>query len=152
MGWPVALALLVVGLLIGQVWARRSRRLWDFGTARPGMAIGATAALVAALVTGVRGLWVEALALIVLAAVLAGITRTRGLPGAAPDAFHPPRGAMTVNEAASLLGVAPDCSRDQVQAAYRRLMRSVHPDQGGTAGLAAQLNTARQVMLERSPL
>ncbi len=59
---------------------------------------------------------------------------------------------MTVREAASLLGVAPDCSRDQVQAAYRRLMRSVHPDQGGTAGLAAQLNMARQVMLEKSPL
>ncbi|HET6970801.1 MAG TPA: molecular chaperone DnaJ, partial [Phenylobacterium sp.] len=33
------------------------------------------------------------------------------------------------------------------QAAYARLIRAVHPDKGGTAGLAAQLNAARDRML-----
>ena len=42
----VALALLIGGLLLGQLWARRTRPLWRHGTARPGMALGALAALV----------------------------------------------------------------------------------------------------------
>jgi len=56
-------------------------------------------------------------------------------------------GAMSRAEAASMLGVAEAAGRDEVEAAYRRLMFRVHPDQGGAAGLAAQLNAARSVLL-----
>ena len=148
MGWPLALALLVAGLIIGQVWARRSRRLWGVGTARPGLTLGAVAALVAALVTGVRGLWWEALALLALAGGLAAVARGRMLSSGGRRSEAKPA-AMTVAEAAALLGVPADASEQTVQAAYRRLMLSVHPDQGGSAGLAAQLNAARDVMLKR---
>ena len=34
------------------------------------------------------------------------------------------------------------------EAAYNRLMRMAHPDKGGTSGLAAQLNAARDRLLE----
>jgi curved DNA-binding protein CbpA len=54
---------------------------------------------------------------------------------------------MSRAEAASMLGVAETAGRQEIEAAYRRLMFRVHPDQGGAAGLAAQLNTARSVLL-----
>jgi DnaJ homolog subfamily C member 19 len=50
-------------------------------------------------------------------------------------------------EAASMLGVAPGAGREEIEAAYRRLMLRVHPDQGGAPGLAAQLNAARAALL-----
>ncbi|HEY2708865.1 MAG TPA: DnaJ domain-containing protein [Caulobacteraceae bacterium] len=57
---------------------------------------------------------------------------------------------MGVAEAASVLGVAETADRETVEAAYRRLMLLVHPDQGGAPGLAAQLNAARDVMRNRT--
>ncbi|HWF77611.1 MAG TPA: J domain-containing protein [Caulobacteraceae bacterium] len=54
---------------------------------------------------------------------------------------------MGLAEAASMLGVAESADLETIEAAYRRLMFRVHPDQGGAAGLAAQLNAARAAML-----
>jgi curved DNA-binding protein CbpA len=56
---------------------------------------------------------------------------------------------MARRDAAAMLGVAESASREEIDAAYRRLMRRVHPDQGGAPGLAAQLNAARAVLLKR---
>ena len=56
---------------------------------------------------------------------------------------------MGVEAAASILGVSPQASDEEVQAAYLRLIRRVHPDAGGAEGLAAQLNAARDVMAKR---
>jgi len=55
---------------------------------------------------------------------------------------------MTLQDAASILGVSPDATTEEIQAAYVRLMRVVHPDHGGATGLAMQLNAARDLMLE----
>jgi DnaJ-class molecular chaperone len=66
------------------------------------------------------------------------------MPGAAP-----PTEAMSLDEARRILGVEAAASRKDVQEAYTRLMRAVHPDKGGTAGLAAQLNAARDRLLKR---
>ena len=52
-------------------------------------------------------------------------------------------------EAYQILGVRPDASRDEIQAAYRRLIQKVHPDQGGSSYLAARINQARDVLLCR---
>lgn len=57
--------------------------------------------------------------------------------------------AMPVEQARSLLGVGPDATAAEVNAAWRRLMTRAHPDQGGTEGLAAQLNAARETLLKR---
>jgi curved DNA-binding protein CbpA len=55
---------------------------------------------------------------------------------------------MSAAEARSILGVEPDATPDQIRSAYTRLMQRAHPDKGGTTGLAAQLNAARDRLLK----
>ncbi|MBW8816169.1 MAG: DnaJ domain-containing protein [Caulobacterales bacterium] len=114
------------------------RREWRFGAA-----MAALVAFAGAAYAGVRGAWEPLVALAVLGLWLASSARTRGAPRPPPAASS----RMGRAEAARILGVAPDASREEIQAAYSRLMRAVHPDKGGTAGLAAQLNAARDVLL-----
>ncbi len=57
------------------------------------------------------------------------------------------RGRMTREEAYRVLGLSPGATRDEIVAEYRRLMKRVHPDQGGTTYLAAQLNEAKDCLL-----
>jgi DnaJ homolog subfamily C member 19 len=65
----------------------------------------------------------------------------------ATRAFSAPK-AMAKSDAAKLLGVAPDAGTDAVIDAHRRLIAKVHPDAGGSAELAAQINRARDTMLK----
>lgn len=55
--------------------------------------------------------------------------------------------AMSRDEACAVLGVKPDASEDEIKTAHRRLMRKVHPDQGGSDELASRVNRARAVLL-----
>lgn len=55
--------------------------------------------------------------------------------------------AMSRDEACAVLGVKPDASVEEIKAAHRRLMRKVHPDQGGSDELASRVNRARAVLL-----
>ena len=59
-------------------------------------------------------------------------------------------GAMTQEKAYEVLGLRPGASEGEIRAAHRRLMKQMHPDHGGSAFLAAQLNEARDVLLGRS--
>jgi hypothetical protein len=54
---------------------------------------------------------------------------------------------LTRAEALALLGLAEGASAEEIRAAHRRLMRSAHPDRGGSAWLAARLNAARDLLL-----
>lgn len=56
---------------------------------------------------------------------------------------------LSVAEARSILGVGPDAGEAEIQAAWRRAAARVHPDQGGTQGLAARVNAARDRLLKR---
>jgi len=51
-------------------------------------------------------------------------------------------------EARSILGVTSDASPETINAAWRRLMARAHPDQGGSEGLAARVNAARDRLLK----
>lgn len=46
-----------------------------------------------------------------------------------------------------ILGVGPDASEIEIEAAYRRLAKEAHPDHGGDADLMSRLNVARQAAL-----
>jgi len=69
-----------------------------------------------------------------------GDTRTR---------THAQTGAMSKDEAYQVLGLQPGASVDEIRHAYRTLMKKLHPDQGGTAHLAARVNEAREILLSR---
>jgi len=59
-------------------------------------------------------------------------------------------GHMDRAEAYAILGLRADASHDEIQAAYRRLIQRLHPDQGGSAYLAACLNRARDLLLDKT--
>lgn len=66
------------------------------------------------------------------------------------DAGGPPprtRGGMARAEAYQVLGLAPGAAEADIVAAHRRLMRTAHPDAGGTDWLASRINQARDALL-----
>ncbi len=54
---------------------------------------------------------------------------------------------MTREEAYQILGLEPGASRDDIHHAYRRLIKGVHPDSGGSAFLSAKINAAKDLLL-----
>ena len=134
----VALAVLVlaalVGLgrkpLMGSLMARARGRYAAFGMAAVAIAAAAWDAM--------RGGWLGGSILATAALWLA--------TSASRPKLKSPRG-MDLADAASTLGVSESADVATIEAAYRRLMFRVHPDRGGAAGLATQLNAARAAML-----
>ncbi len=62
---------------------------------------------------------------------------------------HAQSGIITKDEAYQILGLQPGASLDEIRQAHRTLIKKLHPDQGGTAYLAARVNQAREVLLGR---
>lgn len=60
-----------------------------------------------------------------------------------------PRGTLSPDDAAKLLGVTTDANAEKILEAHKRLIAKVHPDAGGSAELAAQVNLARDTLLKR---
>ena len=56
---------------------------------------------------------------------------------------------MTRQEAYQILGLEPNASQEEIHQAWRRLIKGVHPDSGGSAFLAAKINTARDILLDQ---
>jgi len=57
-------------------------------------------------------------------------------------------GAMSHAEALDILGLPEGASREDIEQAYKRLVKKLHPDQKGSAGLTKKLNEARKVLLQ----
>lgn len=54
---------------------------------------------------------------------------------------------MSADEACKILGVEPSASTEDIESAYRRVMKSAHPDQGGSDWMAAKVNQAKDVLM-----
>jgi len=105
------------------------------------------AAFAAAAYLTIEGGWGKGIVLFVLGLWVATLVRTpRAGPRPTASAGGKPE-PVGLSEARSILGVTETATREEIEDAYRRLMRRAHPDQGGTTGLAAQLNAARDRLL-----
>lgn len=71
----------------------------------------------------------------------------RPLPDAPKPARRAPSDARDA-EARAVLGVAKDAGPDEIRAAHRRLISSIHPDRGGSPELTRQVNAARDMLLK----
>ena len=131
--------LAAAAILVFVIWGLGGRRLRRYAGWRGATGLGGIGALAAGAFLVVRG---EAIAGLVLGG--AGLWLALAARSPRPWRAGPPNGeAMSLEQARSILGVAPGASDAEIRDAYTRLMRRAHPDQGGTSGLAAQVNAAR---------
>jgi hypothetical protein len=54
---------------------------------------------------------------------------------------------MTLDEAADILGIDSNASKEEIIKQHKRLMQRLHPDRGGSDALAAKINEARDTLL-----
>lgn len=60
----------------------------------------------------------------------------------------PQNDTMSIAEARATLGVEPGASPEDIQRAYREMMKKVHPDTGGSGALARRVQMARDLLLD----
>lgn len=99
--------------------------------------------LAGAVLAAARSAWLLAGTLAAVGGYFLLETRTR--PVRAPRREE----GLSEAEARATLGLDADAGRAEIQAAWKRLMARVHPDQGGAEGLAARLNAARDRLLKK---
>ena len=68
-------------------------------------------------------------------------------PSGSDESAVAARENMSRQQAADILGVDVDDSRDDVKLAHKRLIQKLHPDRGGSDALAKQINLAKDVLL-----
>lgn len=76
------------------------------------------------------------------------VYRARGNFSEANQGFKKPSAAMTVDEACKILGVSVSATRQEIIDAHRQLIFKNHPDRGGSSYLAAQINRAKEILLQ----
>jgi hypothetical protein len=135
--------LLLGGAILLFILSGRATRALKGDGWRIGAGAAAIVAFAGAAYAGIRGAWEPAVVLLVLGLWTAMTARQRPVVRRVRENAGEP----SLAEARSILGVGPQATRAEIQAAYARLIRLAHPDKGGTAGLAAQLNAARDRLL-----
>lgn len=138
----VLISLVVAGVV---VWALIRLGRQTEGPRRGQWRVAATLISAALLAGGLlalsRGVWITGAGLCVAALWLTVASRIRAVP--------PRAEGLSDAEARSILGVSAEATAQDITAAWRRLMARAHPDQGGTEGLAARLNAARDHLLRK---
>lgn len=131
---------------------------WLFAKAKPSSVVKIVRTSAAFLMTALgvvltlRGMGILGVPLVLAAAgfLLTGTWRGHGPQRSGRgERPHPrPRGdAMSVAEARATLGVEPGASAEEIQRAYREMMKKVHPDTGGSDALARRVRMARDLLI-----
>ena len=55
--------------------------------------------------------------------------------------------SMSYKEAAEILGVEEDATKEQIILAHKKAMQKHHPDKGGSEVMAIKINTAKAKLL-----
>ncbi len=100
--------------------------------------------LAGAVLAGSHGAWLATAGMVAAGAYLIFSSRIRTVAPRAAKAEP-----LSEAEARSILGVSSTATKAEIHEAWRRLMGRAHPDQGGTEGLAARVNAARDRLLKR---
>ena len=142
------MGLIWLGLAAVAVWAlarlgRQTERVRR-GHWRISATILSAALFAGAVLAASRGVWLAAIGMAGAGLWLAVQSRIRP----APPSRAPSAERLSEAEARSILGVSADATPESIQSAWRRLMARAHPDQGGTEGLAARVNAARDRLLK----
>ena len=145
----MALILTAFVILLYVIWRGQGRPVLTRGHWRSGAGLLAIGSFAAAAFLAVKGDWPEAAAMLAIACALLLGARSRQVarPGGRAKAPLRPPEPLSVTEARAILGVEQEATVTEIRAAYARLMRLAHPDHGGSHGLAAQLNAARDRLL-----
>lgn len=136
---------------------------WLFAKARPSSivkiarSVAAVALVLLGIVMTVRGMGILGVPM-VLAGIGFLLTGTwQGRPGLGgggqggngrAQSQSPQNESMSIAEARATLGVEPGASHDDIQRAYREMMKKVHPDTGGSGALARRVQMARDLLLD----
>lgn len=59
-------------------------------------------------------------------------------------------GYMAISEALEILGLNEEASAEDIQSAYKNLMKNNHPDQHGSEWIAKKLNAAKETLLKNT--
>ncbi len=66
-----------------------------------------------------------------------------------PQVSKQSKETMTREQALAILELTGNPTEDEVKAAHHRLMKKIHPDQGGSGYFATQLNQAKDLLLNK---
>lgn len=135
---------------------------WLFAKAKPSSvvkiarSVAAVFVVLLGIVMTVRGMGILGVPMVLagIGFLLTGTWRARpglgggGQGGNGRSQRQAPQGeSMSIAEARATLGVEPGASRDDIQRAYRDMMKKVHPDTGGSGALARRVQMARDLLL-----
>lgn len=157
----ILLAVVLLATFSSPTGAASGSRRRGRATAHPGWVIAAVVVGVVLLRFGVH--WIAVAGGVALATLrsvapllrfwplIAGLKASGGAgrasrSGAGAGGAPPRTAPMTREEALRVLGLEEGATPEDVQREYRRLMRKVHPDLGGSGYLAAKLNEAKDVL------
>lgn len=138
--------LLAAAILVFLLWPK-GRSFFKGDGWRIGAGAASIAAFAAAAYATIRGSWGTGIVLAVVG--LWSVTEARRRPIIRREMVQPHRSELSLSEARAILGVSADATLEEVKTAYARLIQMAHPDKGGTEGLAAQLNAARDRLIKR---